>query len=96
MTTAFPTDQPQSTSRAKGAKTITAQARVPMRLTYDMVDGRPVIRTVHLLDPTDPTGTAFLDATGFLSDISTDEGKTLLRDEIVRIQIAANEGTLGT
>lgn len=93
MTTS--TDTPNTQPRAKGSETITAQARVPMRLTYDMVDGRPVIRTVHLLDPTDPSGTAFLDATGFLSDISTDEGRTLLRDEIVRIQIAANEGTLG-
>tara|TARA_B100001778_G_scaffold334952_2_gene349504 strand:- start:20574 stop:20852 length:279 start_codon:yes stop_codon:yes gene_type:complete len=92
MTTA--TDTPTTQPRVKGSETITAQARVPMRLTYDMVDGRPVIKTVHLLDPADPGGEMFLDATGLLADISPDEGKTLLRDDVVRIQIAASEGTI--
>lgn len=94
MSRGFEMPSLKSQPRDKGAKTITANARVPMRLTYDMVDGRPVIRTAHVLNPADPDGEMFLDATGMLSDLSPDGGKTLLRDEIVRIQIAANEGTI--
>lgn len=81
-----------SQPRDKGANELTTTARLPVKITYDMVDGQPVIRTVRLVCEQEEG--MFVDAGALFADIGADKGQTIARDEVVRIQIAHQQGTL--
>lgn len=76
---------PNSQPRAMGANELTTTARLPVKITYDIVDGEPVIRTVRLFCEQDKE--MFVDAGALFADIGVDKGQMIANDEVVRAQI---------